>query len=186
MTQLTDDIRQQMHAPVHKRRIAMSKLLFDLLVIQQGEYSLAHDTFALLTSTEFLDLPQDAAELVVTYANFAHTGYQQIARAFLPASFLISANRPLEAHRFLINSDQHCPFRAQTLRYLHQDLSQVQEIDSWDSIIHLIQAGQGIALLPDYLMARDDLMRTTPHQRFKIPYATFVRSASSLYESVTT
>lgn len=169
----TAAVRKQMHPAPRKRQIIMSTLLFNLLVVQQGKFTLATNSFALKSSTEIVNLSDSKADLVVTYANFHNAGYRETESARLKAAFLTNG-KPAPGAPYLVNSDKHCPFRARTLRFLH-DMTQVKEIDSWDSIIGLVKAGRGIALLPDYLVVSDDLHRQVPSHQFRVPYATFVR-----------
>ncbi|MTV81382.1 LysR family transcriptional regulator [Secundilactobacillus folii] len=175
----TEQVREKMfqNQSSPKRRVVMSTLLFNLLVTQQGKFSLAENTFDLLSSTAILQLTDETVDLVVTYANFQNPAFQQVSSHNLTALFLGCQQHEENEAPFLVNSDKHCPFRARTLRYLHQDMAAVQEIDSWDSIIGLVKAGKGIALLPDYLMAREDLVQIKQLPQFKVPYSTFVRTA---------
>lgn len=174
--QATRKVRAQMKPDaVSKRHIVMSQLLFNLLVVQQKQYSLAQNTFDLLSSTEILVLSDNEVDMVVTYANFNNPGYQEIATDYMPASFVVAASQEEGQLPYLVNSDHHCPFRARTLRRLNHNMTNVQEIDSWDSIIKLVKNGLGIALLPDYLTAGDDFKRIDSKHRFKVPYATFTK-----------
>ncbi|WP_161004051.1 LysR family transcriptional regulator [Furfurilactobacillus milii] len=173
----TRKIRAQMRpSTVSKRRIVMSQLLFNLLVVKQKQYSLAQNTFDLLSSTEILALSDNEVDIVVTYANFNNSDYQEIATDYLPASFVVASGLEEDGQLpYLVNSDRHCPFRARTLRRLNHDMTNIQEIDSWDSIIKLVKNGLGIALLPDYLTASDEFKRIDSKHRFKVPYATFTK-----------
>ncbi|HJE86931.1 LysR family transcriptional regulator [Levilactobacillus brevis] len=170
----TDAVRTRMIATkVQKQHIIMSELLFPLLTAQQERYSLTDNTFELLSSTDMLEISDTRANLVVTYANFKNPAYQEIARNYLNAAFLIDANNDSRTLPLLVNSDHHCPFRMRTLRYAHHDLARVEEINSWDSIISLVKNGKGVALLPEYLIESEGLKHADHQRRFRVPYATY-------------
>ncbi len=156
-----------------RQHIAISTLLFDILVVQEQQYDLSKTTFDILSSTRILQLPRHAADLIVTYANFKGKDYLQVENEHLRSMFFTAKNTDSQSLPFLINADHNCPFRARTLRFLKQDHAPVMEIDSWDSIISLVKAGKGIALLPERLKDCDSLTRVYESHHFNVPYAIF-------------
>ncbi|OTQ00031.1 hypothetical protein B5S43_08560, partial [Gilliamella apicola] len=50
-----------------------------------------------------------------------------------------------------INNDEHCPLRAKTLA-LNYPSENLITVDSLSQILNLVEKGQGIALLPIFLM----------------------------------
>lgn len=176
--QATNEIRQQLHRPHGKQQVIISELLFNALVVHQHQYDLAHFDFDIQSSTAIETLTKPRVDLVITYAHFDQPNYQRINQQQLPASFLVAAGvSDTQSLPYLVNSDLNCPFRARTLTFLKQDLTRVQEIDSWESIINLVRAGAGIALLPSYIGRHATLTNAHPAKRFKITYATYQPTA---------
>ena len=67
------------------------------------------------------------------------------AMYFCSSNQLVAKETP-----FLINKDENCPFRKQSLM-------KFVEIDSFENIIALVEKGQGIALLPTWLKNRSNI-----------------------------
>lgn len=111
------------------------------------------------------------AATVVTYAPFHVADYALTDRDRLDVAQEVTPERvPV-----LVNANRLCPFRRRSLKFVKQDLGRVQEIDSWASILQLVEAGRGVALLPRYLAAKHHLTMAWPAHRYQVPYATWKR-----------
>lgn len=169
----TTKIKAQMEPVQAGQTVAISELLFNYLVVASGRLALADSHFAIVGSTALLQETPDV-DTVITYANFNDPRYTEVARDYLPASFLVRDAAKAAELPLLVNQDRACPFRARTLR-LAQGKRQVLEIDSWASIIELVKAGRGVALLPQYLAAAEHLTVVDAKRHFRVPYGWFRR-----------
>lgn len=89
---------------------------------------------------------------VITFEKFKHPDYLLTKTENLPIAFLQSQS--IETPDLLpifINNDEHCPLRAKTLA-LNYPFENLITVDSLSQILNLVEKGQGIALLPIFLM----------------------------------
>lgn len=169
----TASVKAQMQAVKPGRKVAISELLFNYLVIAKQQMTLADGDFQIVGSSALLQHTPDVDE-VVTYANFNDDRYLQFQTQYLPAGVLAAPTVDVRSLPFLINKDKACPFRARTLRMLRPG-QDVLEIDSWASIIALTQSGRGVALLPLYLADENQLEQVMVNRRFRVPYKYYQR-----------
>jgi DNA-binding transcriptional LysR family regulator len=174
----TAKLRTDIHQVTPKRRVRISELLFNYLVVLQAKFDLQQMDFEITNSSLMLQTKATDADMVITYANFKSDDFRETNLDYLPAGFLASADVPSATLPILINSDHHCPFRQRTLRYLKNDRSRVVEVDSWSNIIDLVKSGRGTALLPLYVGEREQLQAILPTHQYRIPYKTFVNQAN--------
>lgn len=171
----TRAVRKALHPAAAKPEILMSSLLFDALVVQQNRYDLDAAHYTLMSSTAMAALTTCTAATVVTYAPFHVADYALTDRGRLDAAFLQAPGIAPERVPVLVNADRLCPFRRRSLKFVKQDRSRVQEIDSWASILQLVESGRGVALLPRYLAAKHHLVVAWPAHHYQVPYATWTR-----------
>ncbi|WP_225048627.1 LysR family transcriptional regulator [Lacticaseibacillus kribbianus] len=169
----TAAVRTALSEPDRKPRLAMSKLLYNLLVVQDHRYDIARSDIRLLSSTQMRALTPAAVDAIVTYADVRPSGFEQTALAHLPAAFLATPGGDWAHLPILVNADRLCPFRARTLRDCRGELSRVVTLDDWDSIIATVASGRGVALLPQYLAAAHGLVNARPTHRYRLAYRTF-------------
>lgn len=154
----TNELKKNFKKKMTKPKIIISELLFNFLVIDQAEIKLANNDFIIKTSTEIGELSGNVAQFVVTYAQFDNQMYELEKTKNLKASFLVEQKSIRPETPLLVNSDQQCPFRRQTLIRNRSFNRKIVEIDSWNGIIQLVKQGKGIALLPDYLCQKENLV----------------------------
>lgn len=169
----TDKIKADIHTIVPKRRIVISELLFDYLVVQQQQLQLDAADYQIMQSTDLLKVTPLQADVVITYANFRNPDFSKTATTALPATFLAAQANAIDTLPVLVNSDRNCPFRQRTLRYLNNNYQRITEVDSWRAIIDLVKNGRGVALLPSYLATHNQLRTVFPQHRYRIPYGTW-------------
>lgn len=174
----TSKIRTDIHQVTSKRRVRISELLFNYLVVLQAKFDLQQTDFEITNSSQMLKTTVADADTVITYANFQSDDFKETQLDYLPAGFLVKAETSATALPVFVNSDHHCPFRRRTLHYLNNDRSRVVEVDSWSSIIDLVKSGRGTALLPLYVGEREHLQQILPTHQYRIPYKIFVNQAN--------
>ena len=166
----TAALRRQLAQEKTPREITISELLFDYLVVDQKKYDLASYHFTIKKSTEIVADRSDSAGLVITYAHFQNDNYRLLGRGWLQTAYAAQAAMPQDLP-LLVNRDPNCPFRRATLAATNGQ--PVKEIDSWSGIVALVEAGAGVALLPQFLIRQHQLMTVADRPAMKIPYWTF-------------
>jgi DNA-binding transcriptional LysR family regulator len=159
------------------KNVIISELLFNYLVVWEKRVALSGNNFTLMGSTDIENCAPDdiVADTVITYAQFRNAHYAASAISYLSADFLGNHDVSMKQVPFLVNSDKRCPFRERTLSVIPQETSSVREVDSWGSIVNLVKAGKGVALLPTYLTETEGLVKVLPKHHFKIGYKTYTR-----------
>ncbi|VDG19554.1 hypothetical protein [Lactobacillus apis] [Lactiplantibacillus mudanjiangensis] len=170
--QATRQLRTQLQAKTKIQTVTISSLLFNYLVVQQRRYSLTNYQFKIASSTAIATATHLDDPLVITYANFQNDRYLLSSTDWLTTQ-LLSSDGEIDKRPYLVNSDQYCPFRQRTLA-MATDTDQVLAIDSWESLIELVQQGQGVALLPKYLVAQKQLVPVADSNTIKLPYRTYL------------
>lgn len=136
-----------------KLTLLISELLFQFLVIETKKYCLESTEIIIKRTSDISNvIHHDYYDEVITFEKFKHPDYLLTKTENLPIAFLQSQS--IETSDLLpifINNDEHCPLRAKTLAldYLSENLITV---DSLSQILNLVEKGQGIALLPIFLM----------------------------------
>lgn len=168
--QATAAVRAELQAVPKHRKIVISELLFNELVIDQQRFDLTQNTFQVESSTEIETVSVQDADQVITYANFDQADYQCVAQSALTTAFLGQSDQlPI-----LVNRDTRCPFRRRTLTAFNRQTDRVMTVDSWAAITKLVATGRGIALLPIRLMTP---LKVAPidQRRLEVPYWTYTR-----------
>lgn len=171
----TQTIRDQLNAQTVKPKILISSLLFDYLVVEKQTYGLDQADFELTSSTEMASLTHCDAHQVISYAPFHVKGYQIHQADQLAASFLKGGQADPENLPILVNADHQCPFRQRSLKFATSRGIKVQEIDSWSSIMQLVELGRGVALLPKYLTKSNPFTVVWPMHHYNIPYTIWTK-----------
>ncbi|WKF85408.1 LysR family transcriptional regulator [Lacticaseibacillus pantheris] len=171
----TAQVRTQIHRQTEQPHAIISTLLFNYLINYRRTLQLNDYQYQLMSSTDIQQLNHTTAATVITYAHFQQPNYVAGPVKYFRAAVLTAKDSSMPSLPLLVNSDRHCPFRARSLRLASQISRRVQEIDSWDAIINLVQSGRGIALLPEYLAATNNLTQLANIPRFRIPYRTYTR-----------
>lgn len=171
----TQTIRDQLNARAVKPKILISSLLFDYLVVEQQAYGLDQADFELISSTEMASLTYCDARQVISYAPFHVKGYQIHQSSQLSAGFLKGAHADAEDLPILVNADHRCPFRQRSLKFAASRGIKVQEIDSWSSIMQLVEQGRGVALLPNYLTKSHSFTVVWPMHHYNIRYTIWTK-----------
>ena len=170
----TSRLQEQLHPHHTDGTTAISELLFNYFTTETHAIDLNTHQYQIMSSSEIMALDEPKIDRVITYAQFSNPSFKEVDRQHFAATFLASSQTTNQLP-YIVNSDHHCPFRARTLRFLHGDFSNVQEINSWESIINLVAHGQGIALLPSYLAEQRHLTIVWPKRHYQVPYATYQR-----------
>lgn len=169
----TTDLHAQLAQRPEKQEVAISELLFTVLVLLQHRYALTDYQFTIVKSTAMVTDQTITSPLVMSYADFHRPNYQRREKGWLPAAF--ASDRSDWEHRpFLVNSDQNCPFRRKTLT-IRQPQDDLIEVDSWAGIIDLVAAGEGVALLPQAVIQQHQLQMVTELGSARIPYGIWRR-----------
>jgi DNA-binding transcriptional LysR family regulator len=171
----TQTIRDQLNAQAVKPKILISSLLFDYLVVEKQTYALDQADFELTSSTEMASLTYCDARQVISYAPFHVKGYQIHQTDQLSASFLKGVRADAEDLPILVNADHQCPFRQRSLKFATDRELKIQEIDSWSSIMQLVEQGRGVALLPKYLTKSHPFTVVWPKHHYNIPYTIWTK-----------
>lgn len=170
----TAHLTAQLHETNARQSVVISELLFNYLVVEQQRFDLKDYDFQIKSSTAIATLADTATPLIITYADFHHPAYTEMKRNWLTSAF-VSCDGQLNDRPYLINSDTHCPFRRQTLATV--PAAATLAVDSWNSIITLVQQGRGVALLPRYVAQAHDLQPLSDYKQVRIPYRTFALQA---------
>ncbi|WP_143462980.1 LysR family transcriptional regulator [Levilactobacillus enshiensis] len=169
---------RKLHAQLNQQNsvthIVISELLFDYLVVTQHKYDLAKQQFTIKKSTTLATTTHETAQLVITYANFNDPKYQVRDRGWLQASYA-GREATLSGKPLLVNSDRACPFRRASLATA-ESKTVISEVDSWNGIVALVKAGEGVALLPQFLIQENRLVQLAGTASQRIPYWTFERN----------
>lgn len=171
----TQAIHEKLAAHASKPKILISSLLFDYLVVEKQTYALDQADFGLTSSTEMVNLKFCDARQVISYAPFHVKGYQIHQTDQLSASFLKGVRADAEDLPILVNADHQCPFRQRSLKFATDRGFKIQEIDSWSSIMQLVELGRGVALLPKYLTKSHPFTVVWPTHHYNIPYTIWTK-----------
>ena len=136
-----------------KLTLLISELLFQFLVIETKKYCLESTEIIIKRTSDISNaIHHDYYDEVMTFEKFKHPDYLLTKTENLPIAFLQSQS--IETSDLLpifINNDEHCPLRAKTLA-LDYPSENLITVDSLSQILNLVEKGQGIALLPIFLM----------------------------------
>lgn len=136
-----------------KLTLLISELLFQFLVIETKKYCLESTEIIIKRTSDISNaIHHDYYDEVMTFEKFKHPDYLLTKTENLPIAFLQSQS--IETSDLLpifINNDEHCPLRAKTLA-LNYPSENLITVDSLSQILNLVEKGQGIALLPIFLM----------------------------------
>ncbi|OTQ30477.1 LysR family transcriptional regulator [Gilliamella apicola] len=136
-----------------KLTLLISELLFQFLVIETKKYCLESTEIIIKRTSDISNaIHHDYYDEVMTFEKFKHPDYLLTKTENLPIAFLQSQS--IETPDLLpifINNDEHCPLRAKTLA-LNYPSENLITVDSLSQILNLVEKGQGIALLPIFLM----------------------------------
>ena len=136
-----------------KLTLLISELLFQFLVIETKKYCLESTEIIIKRTSDISNaIHHDYYDEVMTFEKFKHPDYFLTKTENLPIAFLQSQS--IETSDLLpifINNDEHCPLRAKTLA-LNYPSENLITVDSLSQILNLVEKGQGIALLPIFLM----------------------------------
>ncbi|WP_125709668.1 LysR family transcriptional regulator [Lacticaseibacillus porcinae] len=171
----TQQLRANFETQANKPKILISSLLFDYLVVEKQAYTLEQAEYEMTSSTEMNNLTFCDAAQVISYAPFHVRGYHKHHRDQLSACFMQGVQADPEALPILVNADQQCPFRQRSLKFASRRAQPVQEIDSWSSIMQLVEQGQGVALLPKYLSKAHHFAIAWPTHHYHIPYTIWTK-----------
>lgn len=172
----TTRLHQQLDQTQTGTHIAISELLFDYLVVTQHKYDLEKYQFAIKKSTKLANDTTETAQLVITYADFKNPNYRVLERGWLQVAYA-AQRKEVTGKPLLINSDPACPFRRVTLAAAKPE-TPISEVDSWSGIVALVKAGEGVALLPQFLLQQNQLVPLAETATQKIPYWTFQKVTS--------
>lgn len=162
----TDDLKRSL-GTTQKKRVLTSEILFNYLVLYTEQYPFEHSQFDIKTTTEIVDDHQLDYDIIFTYFKFNNRNYSILDQGFIDSQFMqsrssfhnINHERKLP---ILINSDRSCPFRLKTLEII-SDRKKVEEVNSLDTIIQLVEKNKGVALLPGYLKKQKDIYSIDPN-----------------------
>lgn len=133
--------------------LLISELLFQFLVIETKKYCLESTEIIIKRTSDISNaIHHHYYDEVITFEKFKHPDYLLTKTENLPIAFLQSQS--IETPDLLpifINNDEHCPLRAKTLA-LNYPSENLITVDSLSQILNLVEKGQGIALLPIFLM----------------------------------
>ncbi|PXZ01042.1 LysR family transcriptional regulator [Gilliamella apicola] len=136
-----------------KLTLLISELLFQFLVTEMKKYCLESTEIIIKRTSDISNaIHHYYYDEVITFEKFKHPDYLLTKTENLPIAFLQSQS--IETPDLLpifINNDEHCPLRAKTLA-LNYPSENLITVDSLSQILNLVEKGQGIALLPIFLM----------------------------------
>ncbi|OTP83325.1 LysR family transcriptional regulator [Gilliamella apicola] len=136
-----------------KLTLLISELLFQFLVTEMKKYCLESTEIIIKRTSDISNaIHHHYYDEVITFEKFKHPDYLLTKTENLPIAFLQSQS--IETPDLLpifINNDEHCPLRAKTLA-LNYPSENLITVDSLSQILNLVEKGQGIALLPIFLM----------------------------------
>lgn len=152
----TTEIKQSFKCDSAKRKILITELLFDYLIIYQEAYIIDSYEFDVVKSNQIESLAKKKSyDLIFSYKEtfpFFTTTVNSLT-AVLTASPEFSTMESQQPIVF-VSQDTACPFREKTLEILNDylpDSFKIVSLDSMNSILRLVENGAGIALLPTYL-----------------------------------
>lgn len=136
-----------------KLTLLISELLFQFLVIETKKYCLESTEIIIKRTSDISNvIHHDYYDEVITFEKFKHPDYLLTKTENLPIAFLQSQSiEKSDLLPIFINNDEHCPLRAKTLA-LDYPSENLITVDSLSQILNLVEKGQGIALLPIFLM----------------------------------
>lgn len=136
-----------------KLTLLISELLFQFLVTEMKKFCLETTEIIIKRTSDISNaIHHHYYDEVITFEKFKHPDYLLTKTENLPIAFLQSQS--IETPDLLpifINNDEHCPLRAKTLA-LNYPSENLITVDSLSQILNLVEKGQGIALLPIFLM----------------------------------
>lgn len=136
-----------------KLTLLISELLFQFLVTEMKKYCLESTEIIIKRTSDISNaIHHHYYDEVITFEKFKHPDYLLTKTENLPIAFLQSQS--IETPDLLpifINNDEHCPLRTKTLA-LNYSSENLITVDSLSQILNLVEKGQGIALLPIFLM----------------------------------
>lgn len=136
-----------------KLTLLISELLFQFLVTEMKKYCFESTEIIIKRTSDISNaIHHHYYDEVITFEKFKHPDYLLTKTENLPIAFLQSQS--IETPDLLpifINNDEHCPLRAKTLA-LNYPSENLITVDSLSQILNLVEKGQGIALLPIFLM----------------------------------
>lgn len=133
--------------------LLISELLFNFLVIEKKVFSIND---ILITSKKTSEIPEELNnhfyDFIITFNKLINNAYTLKSIKKLNVCFLQSnVIRKNESLPIFINNDLMCPLRNLTLE-LYKGSTNIIEVDSLQNILKLVENGQGISLLPQYLV----------------------------------
>ena len=136
-----------------KLTLLISELLFQFLVTEMKKYCLESTEIIIKRTSDISNaIHHHYYDEVITFEKFKHSGYLLTKTENLPIAFLQSQSVVVsDLLPIFINNDEHCPLRAKTLA-LNYPSENLITVDSLSQILNLVEKGQGIALLPIFLM----------------------------------
>ncbi|OCG70571.1 hypothetical protein A9G43_07460 [Gilliamella sp. Occ3-1] len=175
--QTLEQFSQLKHSFKSKRKtLLISELLFQLIVIENAKYHIESTEIVIKRTDDiFNEINQHCYDEVITFNQLNHQDYCLIVNQQLPVAFLQSQSVLENDHLpILINNDEHCPLRTKTLACGYPPEKMIT-VDSLSQLLNLVEKGQGIALLPIFLIK--DKFKTINNNRDFIQFYFYQHSS---------
>ncbi|MEX2804451.1 LysR family transcriptional regulator [Streptococcus sp. H31] len=171
----TDKLIEQLAQGSVTKYVWAPEMLFQYLVVEKQLFSLTDYHFEIKKMHEILALKHSEQDIIMSYYPLSLPNYQLSSGGSFDITYEYSLDcRRSEDLPVLINSDEMCPFRRKTLEVVAPS-TKIIEIDSFSTIIGLVENNQGCALLPVFAEKAHRLHSDGAGERFPIDFFIYQR-----------